>query len=65
MQQTQQTFHLNDLTSQEVEAIMIALNELPAKQSRSLMNKLETQIIHQVQVAQSAAVPKEAPNDKE
>ena len=58
MEQAQQTFHLSNLNGQEVEAIMVALNELPAKQSRTLMNKLEGQIIQQVraqQVAQETA----------
>ncbi len=52
MEQVQQVFHLSNLTGQEVEAIMVALNELPAKQSRGVMNKLESQIIHQVRAQQ-------------
>ena len=54
MQQNQQTFQLTDLTGQEIEAIMVGLNELPSKTSRTVMNKLEGQIIQQVQ-AQNAA----------
>lgn len=54
MQQVQQSFNLTDLTGQEIEAIMVGLNELPSKQSRTVMNKLEGQIIQQVQ-AQNAA----------
>jgi hypothetical protein len=54
MQQAQQSFTLTDLTGQEIEAIMVGLNELPSKQSRTVMNKLEGQIIQQVQ-AQNAA----------
>lgn len=54
MQQNQQTFQLSDLTGQEIEAIMVGLNELPSKTSRTVMNKLESQIIQQVQ-AQNAA----------
>lgn len=55
MQQAPQVFQLADLTGQDIEAIMTGLNELPSKQSRVVMNKLETQIIQQVQ-AQNAAV---------
>ena len=50
----QQIFNLTSLTGPEVEAIMVALNELPAKQSRTLMNKLESQIIQQVRAQQDA-----------
>lgn len=53
MQQVQQSFNLTDLTGQEIEAIMVGLNELPSKQSRTVMNKLEGQIVQQVQ-AQNA-----------
>lgn len=53
MQQAQQSFQLNDLTGHDIEAIMTGLNELPSKQSRVVMNKLESQIIQQVQ-AQNA-----------
>jgi hypothetical protein len=54
MQQNQQIFQLTDLTGQEIEAIMVGLNELPSKTSRTVMNKLEGQIVQQVQ-AQNAA----------
>jgi hypothetical protein len=47
--QAPQIFNLNDLTGQEIEAIMVGLNELPAKTSRAVMNKLEAQIVQQVQ----------------
>lgn len=50
----QQSFTLSGLNGQEIEAIMVGLNELPSKQSRTVMNKLENQIIQQVQ-AQAAA----------
>lgn len=67
MQQVQ-IFQLTELTGQEVEIIMTALNELPAKQSRGVMNKLETQIIHQLkaqQEAQTVAAPKDSPVARE
>lgn len=54
VQQVQQVFNFSELTGPEVEAIMVALNELPAKTSRAVMNKLEGQIIEQVR-AQSAS----------
>lgn len=54
MQQNQQTFQLTDLTGQEIEAIMVGLNELPSKTSRTVMNKLEGQIIQQVQKQNAA-----------
>jgi hypothetical protein len=46
----QQTFTLKDLSGQDIEAIMTGLGELQAKQSRTVMNKLETQIVQQLQV---------------
>jgi hypothetical protein len=61
MQQQQQTFTLTDLTGQEVEAIMVGLNELPAKSSRTVMNKLEGQIIQQVQAQNAAQALMNAP----
>ena len=61
-QQTQQVFELNQLSGQEIEAIMTGLNELPAKASRTIMNKIEGQIIAQLQAAaQAAEQPAEAP----
>lgn len=57
MQQAPQIFQLTDLTGQDIEAIMTALNELPARQSRGVMNKLEGQIIQQVQAQQAALAP--------
>lgn len=50
--QAQQTYSVTELTAQEVEAIMNGLNELPAKISRNVLNKIETQIIQQVQALQ-------------
>ena len=68
MQQAQaQSFNFSNLTGQEVEAIMTGLNELPSKQSRAVMNKLEGQIIEQVQAqqaAQQAAMEKAAKKDR-
>lgn len=66
-EQVQQVFQLNDLTGQEVEAIMIGLNELPSKTSRAVMNKLENQIIQQVQerAAMQALVKKPVPMSSE
>lgn len=55
MQEQQQTFALNGLSGQDIEAIMTGLNELPAKSSRTTMNKIESQIIAQLQAAQAAA----------
>lgn len=46
----QQVFLLKDLSGQDIEAIMTGLGELQAKQSRRLMNKLEAQIVQQLQV---------------
>lgn len=60
-QQTQQVFELNQLSGQEIEAIMTGLNELPAKASRTIMNKIEGQIIAQLQAAQAAAQAAEQP----
>lgn len=51
-----QIFQLANLTGQDIEAIMNGLNELPAKQSRIVMNKVEGQIIQQVQAQQAAQV---------
>lgn len=48
-QPQQQVFTFEPLTGAEVEAIMNGLNELPSKASRPLMNKLEQQIIQQLQ----------------
>jgi len=61
-QQAQQevTFGFHSLTGQEVEAIMNALNELPAKASRVVMNKLEGQIVQQLQAHQPT--PPQAPD---
>jgi hypothetical protein len=53
--QDQQQFTLTDLTGDDLAAIMNGLNELQAKQSRLTMNKLEAQIIKQVQQQQAAA----------
>jgi hypothetical protein len=61
VQQQQQTFTLSDLTGQEIEAIMVGLNELPAKSSRAVMNKLEGQIIQQVQAQNAAQALMNAP----
>lgn len=52
-QQAQQVFTLSNLTAQDVEMIMTGLNELQAKLSRPTMNKVETQIIQQVQAQQA------------
>lgn len=52
MQQTQQAFSLSDLTGDDIQALMNGLNELPAKVSRVTMNKVESQIIAQLQAAQ-------------
>lgn len=49
-----QIFQLANLTGQDIEAIMTGLNELPAKQSRVIMNKLEGQLIQQVQAMNAA-----------
>lgn len=56
-----QSFNLTDLTGDDVQAIMNGMNELPSKMSRVTMNKVEMQIIQQVQAQQLAQL---AANDK-
>lgn len=51
-QQPQQEFTLTGLTGSDVEIIMNSLNEQPAKLTRTTMNKIEAQIVHQVIEAQ-------------
>lgn len=51
----QQVFNLTELNGPEIDVIVAGLNELPAKQSRLLLNKIETQIIRQLQQQQAAA----------
>ena len=51
----QQQFNLANLTGDDVSAIMNGLNELPAKQSRATMNKIEGQLIEQVKASQANA----------
>lgn len=58
--QAPQIFNLNDLTGQEIEAIMVGLNELPSKTSRAVMNKLEAQIVQQVQAMNAAQALQQA-----
>ena len=57
-----QIFELSDLTGPDIEAIMVGLNELPAKQSRATMNKIEAQVIRQVSAANADS--KTAPQKK-
>lgn len=66
MQPQHQVFSLSDLTGDDIQAIMNALNELPAKQSRMVMNKVEGQIIEQLRKEQERAVeaPKESSASK-
>jgi len=62
-QQQQQIFALENLTGDDIQAIMSGMNELPSKMSRATMNKVEMQIIQQVQAQQAAQAfsNKEAP----
>lgn len=53
-QQQAQSFAFQELTGQEVETIMNGLNELPSKLSRGVMNKLEQQIVKQLQPVPTA-----------
>lgn len=54
MNPTQQSFDLSQLTGPDIEAIMTGLSELPAKASRATMNKIESQVVAQLQAAQAA-----------
>lgn len=56
MEQQAQVFSLTDMTGDDIQAIMNGLNELPAKSSRNTMNKVEGQIIAQLQAAQAKAL---------
>ncbi len=55
MQQQPQMFQLTDLNGDDIQAIMSGMNELPSKMTRATMNKVEMQIIQQVQAQQAAA----------
>lgn len=56
MQQQPQVFSLTDLNGDDIQAIMSGMNELPAKTSRGPMNKIEAQIIAQLQAQQAEQV---------
>lgn len=59
--QPNQTFSFGNLTGEDIQAIMNGLNELPTKVGRTTMNKLEAQIVAQIQAAQTPPAP---PEDK-
>lgn len=59
-QQPQQSFTLASLTSDDIQAIMSGLNELPSKVSRATMNKIEAQLIAQIQAEQAAQLAAES-----
>jgi wobble nucleotide-excising tRNase len=54
-QQPQQIFNLMGLTGDDIQAIMSGMNELPSKFARATMNKVEMQVIQQVQAQENAA----------
>lgn len=50
-----QNFFIANLTGEEIETLMQALGELPAKHTRVLMNKIEGQIVTQLKAASAPA----------
>jgi hypothetical protein len=58
-QQPNQSFTLTDLTGSDIEAIMNGMNELPSKVTRTVMNKIEGQIVQQIIAAQQPPAPPE------
>lgn len=57
------TFTLQ-LDGTDVELVMNALNEMPAKVSRNLMNNIERQAISQIQQFKAAQVKQEAESNE-
>lgn len=58
--QQQQSFNLSNLTGDDIQAIMSGMNELPSKVSRATMNKIEAQVIAQIQAEQAAQLASES-----
>lgn len=60
-QQQQPTFSFSNLAGADLDVIMGALGDMPAKTSRGVMNKLEQQIMQQVQAMQEPQQQEQAP----
>lgn len=61
-----QVFQLSGLNGDDIQAIMSGMNELPSKMSRATMNKVEMQIVQQIQAQeaeQQKAAKKAAANE--
>lgn len=53
VEQPKQIFKLDNLTGQDIEAVMAGLSELPAKLSRNTLNKIEGQVVAQIMASQA------------